>query len=66
VARAEIIAENTGTLYVLEVNTLPGMTTTSIVPEAAREAGISFLELVTGELERGMERRSRSGVGGGP
>jgi D-alanine-D-alanine ligase len=59
VARAEIIAENTGTLYVLEVNTLPGMTPTSIVPEAAREAGISFIELVAGEIERGMARRGR-------
>jgi len=58
VARVEIIAENTGTLYVLEVNTLPGMTPTSIVPEAAREAGISFIELLTGEIERGMARKA--------
>lgn len=33
-------------LYVLEVNTQPGMTATSLVPEIAAHAGISFPELV--------------------
>jgi len=60
VARVELIAEQTGTLYALEVNTLPGMTVTSIVPEAAREAGISFLDLVTREIGDAMAR-SRGG-----
>lgn len=32
--------------WVLEVNTLPGMTSTSLLPKAADAAGISFLELV--------------------
>jgi D-alanine-D-alanine ligase-like ATP-grasp enzyme len=32
--------------FVLEVNTLPGMTETSLVPDAARAAGISFDELL--------------------
>ncbi|OIP66222.1 MAG: D-alanine--D-alanine ligase [Nitrospirae bacterium CG_4_9_14_3_um_filter_53_35] len=32
--------------YVLEVNTIPGMTETSLLPKAAREAGISFDDLV--------------------
>ncbi|MFP4055280.1 MAG: D-alanine--D-alanine ligase [Candidatus Brocadiia bacterium] len=31
--------------YVLEVNTIPGMTPTSLLPDAARAAGISFAEL---------------------
>lgn len=35
----------TGTFYVLEVNTVPGMTQTSLVPKAAKQAGISFEEL---------------------
>ena len=34
-------------LYILEVNTQPGMTTTSLVPEQAAYAGITFSELVT-------------------
>ena len=32
--------------YVLEVNTIPGMTETSLLPKAANEAGISFDQLV--------------------
>jgi len=58
-ARVEIIAENTGTLYLLEVNTLPGMTVTSLLPEAAREAGMSFLDLATGEIDGALRRRGR-------
>ncbi len=34
-----------GVPYVLEVNTIPGMTATSLLPEAARAAGLSFPEL---------------------
>lgn len=33
-------------IYVLEVNTLPGMTSTSLLPNSARSAGIDFDELV--------------------
>ncbi|MFH1337145.1 MAG: D-alanine--D-alanine ligase, partial [Candidatus Zixiibacteriota bacterium] len=32
--------------YCLEVNTLPGMTATSLVPKAAKAIGIDFPELV--------------------
>jgi D-alanine-D-alanine ligase len=34
-----------GRLYCLEANTLPGMTATSLLPQAARAAGIEFAEL---------------------
>lgn len=39
------------TLYILEVNTQPGMTPTSLVPEQAAYAGISFQELVSWMVE---------------
>ena len=39
------------TLYILEVNTQPGMTPTSLVPEQAAHVGISFEELVTWMVE---------------
>ena len=39
------------TLYMLEVNTQPGMTPTSLVPEQAAYAGISFQELVSWMVE---------------
>ena len=35
------------TAWVLEINTLPGLTETSLLPQAAAKAGISFAELVT-------------------
>lgn len=41
----------TGKLVILEVNTQPGMTPTSLVPDMARHAGISFEDLVTWMVE---------------
>ena len=35
-----------GDLYILEINTQPGMTPVSLVPEQAAHAGIGFEELV--------------------
>ncbi len=37
--------------FCLEVNTIPGMTETSLLPKAAAEAGISFNELTMRILE---------------
>ena len=39
-------AEGIGGVFCLEINTQPGMTETSLVPEMAAHAGISFAELV--------------------
>ncbi|MBV9468359.1 MAG: D-alanine--D-alanine ligase [Abitibacteriaceae bacterium] len=46
VSRSDFIVNTDGTPYFLEINTLPGMTETSLVPDAARAAGISFDSLV--------------------
>ncbi len=43
--------DGTGGLFCLEVNTQPGMTETSLVPELAAYAGISFAELVRWMVE---------------
>jgi D-alanine-D-alanine ligase len=40
----------------LEVNTLPGMTATSLFPEAAAAAGIGFVELCGGLVRRAQAR----------
>lgn len=45
VSRSDAIVTPDGTVYLLETNTIPGMTATSLVPDAARAAGISFPEL---------------------
>ncbi|HEX7454612.1 MAG TPA: D-alanine--D-alanine ligase [Gallionella sp.] len=44
--RVDFLMSETGKPYVLEANTSPGMTDHSLVPMAAREAGISFEQLV--------------------
>ena len=45
-ARVDFRMDLQGKLYCLEVNTLPGMTGTSLVPKAAKAVGISFDDLV--------------------
>ncbi len=45
-SRVDFRQDRQGNFYCLEVNTIPGMTSTSLVPKAARAAGISFPELL--------------------
>ena len=45
VARADVMLDEAGNGYVLEINTVPGMTATSLVPKAAAAVGMSFPEL---------------------
>jgi hypothetical protein len=44
--RVDFLMDEAGKHYFLEVNTSPGMTDHSLVPMAAKAAGISFAELV--------------------
>lgn len=46
VTRSDLIVDASGKPWLLETNTIPGMTETSLVPKAARQAGIEFPELV--------------------
>jgi D-alanine-D-alanine ligase len=48
-----------GSMYVLEVNTIPGMTPTSLLPEAARVAGIPFAKLLDMLIEYALEEGTR-------
>jgi len=45
--RVDLIIDAQGRPFVLEVNTIPGMTETSLLPKIARNAGIGFGELLT-------------------
>jgi len=49
--RVDLMADEVGKFYLLEVNTVPGMTDHSLVPMAAREAGLAFADLVWRILE---------------
>ncbi len=55
-SRADFIISE-GVPYLLEVNTLPGMTPTSLVPRAAKAAGYSFNSLITKLIELGQSKR---------
>jgi D-alanine-D-alanine ligase len=43
----DFMLNSEGEPFVLETNTIPGMTETSLFPESAKAAGISFTELVS-------------------
>ncbi|MFP3036500.1 MAG: D-alanine--D-alanine ligase [Arsenophonus sp. ER-BJ3-MAG3] len=49
--RVDIMKDNDGEFYLLEINTSPGMNRHSLVPMAAKQAGITFPELVKKILE---------------
>ena len=54
-SRSDMILRN-GAVYLLEVNTLPGLTPTSLVPQQAAAVGLSFSQLIDKIIEEG--RRS--------
>ncbi|XTZ37704.1 D-alanine--D-alanine ligase [Salmonella enterica] len=49
--RIDVMLDSDGQFYLLEANTSPGMTSHSLVPMAARQAGLSFSQLVVRILE---------------
>jgi D-alanine-D-alanine ligase len=53
--RVDFMVDAAGAPYVLEVNTVPGMTDHSLVPMAARAAGLDFDELVMRILTLSMQ-----------
>ncbi|MEY2697823.1 MAG: D-alanine--D-alanine ligase, partial [Pseudomonadota bacterium] len=55
-ARVDLMIDAAGKPWLIEVNTVPGMTDHSLVPMAAREAGISFDALVWRILETSFQR----------
>ena len=58
-ARVDIIVDADGTPWVLEVNTVPGLTSLSLLPDAARAAGIEFPELCRRLVEHAIGRHRR-------
>ncbi|MDY7561811.1 D-alanine--D-alanine ligase [Pseudomonas sp. 10B1] len=56
-ARADVMQDASGKFWLLEVNTVPGMTDHSLVPMAARAAGLDFTQLVLAILADSLEAR---------
>jgi len=61
-ARVDVMVRTTGEPVVLEVNTLPGMTETSLLPKAAAAAGIGYAELCQRMLDLAMKRKWMANV----
>ncbi|HSP08073.1 MAG TPA: D-alanine--D-alanine ligase [Candidatus Dormibacteraeota bacterium] len=64
-ARVDIIVGDDGTPWVLEVNTVPGLTELSLLPDAARAAGIEFGDMCQRLVDHAVGRyRNRIGPSG--
>jgi D-alanine-D-alanine ligase len=59
--RVDVLLTDTGEPFVLEVNTIPGMTEASLLPEGAAAAGINYVDLCLRIIELS---RLRQGYGG--
>lgn len=55
-ARVDVMQDDAGAFWLLEVNTVPGMTDHSLVPMAARAAGLDFQQLVLAILDASLAR----------
>ena len=56
-SRADFIVTGDGTPYFLEINTLPGMTPTSLVPQEAAAVGLSYEDLCERIVEESLRVR---------
>lgn len=56
--RVDIMLRGDGKPFVLEINTIPGMTSSSLLPKAARAVGIEFPELCARIIELSLAARS--------
>lgn len=58
-SRTDMILADDGSLYLLETNTIPGMTATSLMPQAAAVHGLAFPQFLERLIELGMEDRPK-------
>ena len=55
-SRVDFILDENNILYCLEVNTLPGMTDTSLVPKSAVANGMNFNQLIDRIIELSLQK----------
>ena len=56
-SRTDFILGNDGTLHILEINTIPGMTATSLLPQSAVSIGINFSQLLDIIINAGLKKK---------
>jgi D-alanine-D-alanine ligase len=59
-ARVDVLLSDSGDAFVLEANTIPGMTEASLLPEAAAAAGINYVDLCARIMALSRARTERS------
>ncbi len=57
-SRVDLLLDEEGQAFVLEVNTIPGMTSSSLLPKAARAAGVEFDALCAQIAQASLDLRS--------
>jgi D-alanine-D-alanine ligase len=57
-SRTDMILTEAGDIYILETNTIPGMTPTSLLPQAAAAYGLDFSALLEKLIELALEKES--------
>lgn len=65
-SRGDVIVDAAGRPWLIEINTIPGFTPTSLFPEAARAAGIPMPELVSGIVRMARARQEKHAGGHAP
>ncbi|HBG78037.1 MAG TPA: D-alanine--D-alanine ligase [Phycisphaerales bacterium] len=56
-SRVDMIVNSDGTPYMIEINTIPGFTTHSLLPKAAAQAGINMEQLCLAIIKMAIERK---------
>lgn len=60
VSRSDFMIDDAGEVWILETNTIPGMTETSLLPDAARAVNMDFSQLCTKLIEYAIEGRQQN------
>lgn len=63
-SRTDMIIDADERIFVIETNTIPGFTPTSLLPQAAEEAGISYSQLVDMLIQEALQRHALAGKRG--
>ena len=59
-SRSDFILDDDGNCYILEINTIPGMTPTSLLPQSAQAAGIEFPQLLDYIIDCARIKKNRT------
>lgn len=57
-SRSDFILDKNGILHILEINTIPGMTSTSLLPQSAAHIGIGFPELLDRLIVSALKKKT--------